>query len=38
MPNLKLSVLEGNFAVSQLEPGTNVPAWALEAAGHTVQR
>jgi uncharacterized protein len=30
MPNLNLSLLEGRFAVVQLEPSASIPTWALE--------
>ena len=38
MPNLNLSVLKGDFAVSQLERGASVPAWVLEGPFFTVSR
>jgi uncharacterized protein len=38
MPNLNLSLLEGRFAVVQLEPKSPVPAWALEGEFFTVTR
>jgi uncharacterized protein len=38
MPNLNLSLLEGYFAVVQLDPNSPVPAWALEGGFFTVSR
>jgi uncharacterized protein len=38
MPNLNLSLLEGRFAVVQLEPNSVVPAWALEGEFFTVSK
>ena len=38
MPNLNLSLLEGRFAVVQLEPESQVPAWALQGEFFTVSR
>jgi uncharacterized protein len=38
MPNLNLSLLEGRFAVVQLEPKLPVPAWALEGEFFTVSK
>jgi uncharacterized protein len=38
MPNLNLSLLEGRFAVVQLEPKSPVPAWALEGEFFTVSK
>jgi uncharacterized protein len=38
MPNLNLSLLEGRFAVLQLDPKSPVPAWALEGEFFTVTR
>jgi uncharacterized protein len=38
MPNLNLSLLEGRFAVLQLEPNSSVPAWALEGEFFSVSK
>ena len=38
MPNLNLSLLEGRFAVVQLDPSASIPAWALEDGFFTVSR
>jgi uncharacterized protein len=38
MPNLNLSLLEGRFAVVQLEPESPVPAWAFEGGFFTVSK
>jgi uncharacterized protein len=38
MPNLNLSLLEGRFAVLQLEPDSSIPAWALEGEFFTVSK
>jgi uncharacterized protein len=38
MPNLNLSLLEGRFAVLQLEPSASIPAWALEGEFFTASK
>jgi uncharacterized protein len=38
MPNLNLSLLEGRFAVLQLEPNSSIPVWALEGEFFSVSR
>jgi uncharacterized protein len=38
MSNLNLSLLEGRFAVVQLEPESPVPAWALQGQFFTVSK
>ena len=38
MPNLNLSLLEGRFAVLQLDPSSSIPVWALEDGFFTVSR
>ena len=38
MPNLNLSLLEGRFAVLQLDPSASIPTWALEGEFFTVSR
>jgi uncharacterized protein len=38
MPNLNLSLLEGRFAVVQLEPNASIPAWVLEGGFFTVSK
>ena len=38
MPNLRLRILEGRFAVTRLEPGASVPDWALSGPFFTVSR
>ena len=38
MPNLNLSLLEGRFAVAQLEANADIPAWAFQGEFFTVSR
>ncbi len=38
MPNLNLSLLEGRFAVLQLEPNSSIPAWVLEGEFFSVSK